>query len=660
MTRVEFDGLVRKVEARFANRPLALRLRLAGLVVAGYAVFSAELLLALVVSVLCAIGWVYVEDPAGRSALAVFGGLIFCIGIARTWRVLRFRIAPPEGRELRRHEAPALFAMLDEVRSKLGAACFHRVFVDGRCNAGVVQVPRLGLFGWARNHLVLGLPLLEAMSVEEVRAVVAHECCHLSAEHGRFGNWLYRLRSSWEQQFERDRAQRAPGHVSLRPAYRKFIGWFWPRFNAHAFVLSRANEYEADATAARLAEPALCASALLRVEYFERLVREKFWPDFWNEANRSAEPPQGIFLRLRDTLHAGVPDAESARWVEQAFRSVTSNADTHPALTDRMRALGFVPADPERGIFPPPPQMPRQPAADALLGPILGELRSHLEKQWRNAVDAPWKEAHARAHSLHHRLESLGHGTIVTKEDADSLWEQASVRMRLENDAAAAPLLLRLLAIEPAHKAGSFCLGRHLLAAGDPAGEAHLERAMDGDESLVEAGCQLLIGHHRSHGRADRVRELEQRLDAHEAALAASHRERNSVTAADEFVPHDLTAQEFASLQEILSRESGIRFAWLARKRLAHFPKQRLFVLVVDASKGWFGGSDAEDAVVRRLISAANLPGRALVVSPRGVWRAVARKVQATADARVCERGHPIPRSAARPASGDPLRTPCS
>jgi Zn-dependent protease with chaperone function len=94
---------------------------------------------------------------------------------------------------------------------------------------------------------------LDGLTPEEFQAVLAHELAHLSREHGRFGRWIYRLRRSWSQVFEQLSRPRGQGEVSLRPLIVKFIDWFWPRFNAYAFVLSRTDEYEADAMAARVA-----------------------------------------------------------------------------------------------------------------------------------------------------------------------------------------------------------------------------------------------------------------------------------------------------------------------------------------------------------------------------------------------------------------------
>src|SRR5207249_11068756 len=73
----------------------------------------------------------------------------------------------------------------------------HRTLIAAFVNVGVVHRPRLALFGWYRNYLLLGLPLMQTLSPEEFRTALAHELGHLSRQHGRFGSWIYRIRVMW-------------------------------------------------------------------------------------------------------------------------------------------------------------------------------------------------------------------------------------------------------------------------------------------------------------------------------------------------------------------------------------------------------------------------------------------------------------------------------
>jgi Zn-dependent protease with chaperone function len=635
MTREEFDGLVRRVEAQVGHRPGALRLRVAGLAFAGYAGLLGGLLgVALLASLFFA--FMFYADREGQILLGILGGAILFGGGWAVLRVLLVRLPAPEGRAVTRAEAPALHSLLDELGVAARSARFHHVLVVSVCNASVVQVPRLGVLGWPRNYLLLGLPLLEGLSIGEVRAVLAHEFAHLSREHGRFGRWIYRLRRSWEKVFEQLAQPQLQGGVSLRPLVVKFINWFWPRFNAHAFVLSRANEYEADAVAAQLGGAKNIASALLRIEQHHRHLEEAFWPGVWKLANVEPLPPTGVYLRLRDTLRAGPADADGRQWVVQAFRLTTTNADTHPCLTDRWRALGRLHELPAPMLLP----APQPSAAEVLLGPALESIRDDVEQRWRKDCEAPWRDRHARATALSHRLTSIDTTVATAAADVDRLWDKARVLIDLHGDDGAKPLLREVLALRPDHPAANFHLGRMLLEADDAEGEELMHRAMNEDDQLVPHACGVLHAHFRRTGRADKLRETTARLDRYEQDLAASHAERRSVRASDPLIPHGLSAGELTALRELLASEPDLVAAELGRKELRYFSNQKLFLLCVHARRAWhrLPNSARDQELVNRLSQRVRLPGRVLVFAPNGDFRPLARKLRTVPGAAIIGR----------------------
>ena len=107
--------------------------------------------------------------------LRVAGAKIAILVGAFLWVVLRalwVNVAPPEGTEVTERESPELFAMIEQLRLSLRAPRFHHVLVTDDFNAGVVQAPRLGLFGWHRNYLLIGLPLAKGLTAEQFKAVL--------------------------------------------------------------------------------------------------------------------------------------------------------------------------------------------------------------------------------------------------------------------------------------------------------------------------------------------------------------------------------------------------------------------------------------------------------------------------------------------------------
>lgn len=635
MTREEFDKLVHAVESGVGKNPVALRWRVAWWAAIGYGL----LLAGMFVVVLLAGGFYAVmfwADLSGKILCGIVGSLILIGGSWAVLKALLIRIPPPKGAPVTRGQAPALFALLDELRAQLRSVPFHEVLLVPEHNAAVVQVPRLGVLGWSRNYLLLGLPLLEAHSPEEVRAILAHEFAHLSRAHGRFSHWIYRLRRSWEHVFQQFSRPRAQGEVSLRPIVVKCVDYFWPRFNAHAFVLSRANEYEADALAARLAGPHHLASALTRSALQDHVLDQKFWPDIWQMANSEPAPPKGVFSRLRDSLREEPPVPDRAKWTAEAFRRTTTNADTHPCLTDRLRALDRLPANPS-GDTPPSARAPEPSAADAFFGGNLSELRQHVEDHWRKEVAKNWQARHAKASALSHRLTALEQATATKATDVEGLWDKAALFLDLKGDKEAEPLLRQVLALRPDHLPAMFHLGRILLEEGREEGEGLLERAMVEDEELVPQAASLLHVYYRRAGRIDRLRELDARMDAYEKNLAASRAERREVTARDPLIPHALSNEELSKLRETLASEPELFRAYLVRKELRHFPKQKLFLLFVQARPAWhrLPSADRDQHLVNRFSRKLQLPGRVLVIGRTAGFRALARKVQKFSGAQV-------------------------
>ncbi len=78
------------------------------------------------------------------------------------------------GPRLLRGEHPAFFRALDEATSAVGLARYDEVYVDATAHGRVVQ--RDGVLGiGGRRTLVIGAPLLQTMSVDHLKALVAHE-----------------------------------------------------------------------------------------------------------------------------------------------------------------------------------------------------------------------------------------------------------------------------------------------------------------------------------------------------------------------------------------------------------------------------------------------------------------------------------------------------
>ena len=87
---------------------------------------------------------------------------------------------------------PRLFAFLLRIADQAGAPRPHRVFLSGRVNAGVFyDFSVLNLVFPSRKNLDIGLGLINALTLGEVRAVLAHEFGHFAQGAMAVGRWTF-------------------------------------------------------------------------------------------------------------------------------------------------------------------------------------------------------------------------------------------------------------------------------------------------------------------------------------------------------------------------------------------------------------------------------------------------------------------------------------
>jgi Zn-dependent protease with chaperone function len=619
VTREEFDALIVRYERISRERPRLYLARIVGLVILAYGYLLLVLLGTLALSLLM-IAMVIAAPATIKLALlglVVFGGLFLAV-----LRGLRVRLDPPTGRPVTREQAPRLFALLDELRAALDCQPFHHVLLVNDLNAAVVQIPRLGIFGWHRNYLVLGLPLLTSLSPEEFRAVLAHEFAHSSRGHGRFGNWLYRVRQTWAQVIGQMVRQRTRWSWVLT----KFLDWFWPKFSGHTFVLARANEYVADAGAVRLAGAENIGRALVRLRVDAALLGEKFWPEIFARANDSELPPADVMAELQQALQRGPNETDGARWLRQAFLLETSNADTHPSLKDRLRAIGWPATELDTPALPPPF---RTSAAEHFLGSETSAVARQLSQEWHDAIRAQWQERHAQARKL---AEELAASTPAdAPPGAKQLWEKALKLVNLHGDDAALPVLQQVLALEPQHAGANFILGRLHLKTDDAQGIGLIENALRADPFLTEDGCGLLYAHFNRTGQRDRLRPLEHRVDQFREATALAQQERNQITAKDTFLSPELAPDQLAILKTILATEKDIASAAVARKQVQHFPQKPYRTLALKLDVPWWKlrRRSSNQKLVGRLVAQLKLADPYLVFVGESNLKALGQKVYA-------------------------------
>jgi Zn-dependent protease with chaperone function len=191
--------------------------------------------------------------------IAGWGGVIEAMGGARVVSESR----DPDndfGPILRRLDAPGLFEEVAEVARRLGVRPPEEI--------RLAFLPCCGVVAWRRSRaLLLGLPLLEVLTLAELRAILAHELAHLARGDATWAAGSLRFVEGLGRALD-DPNGRAWGPLRLwarlcRKAAGSLIG-----------PIARGQEARADRTSANLAGGPAAASALIKVALVQPLFRE--------------------------------------------------------------------------------------------------------------------------------------------------------------------------------------------------------------------------------------------------------------------------------------------------------------------------------------------------------------------------------------------------
>jgi Zn-dependent protease with chaperone function len=496
--------LVERLEIEASRTPRIYRFKLTTLALAGDLALTVTQVLPLALPIVIGILWINVELFYWLGSAAV---LFLAWVIRPTLRI--------DERELTREEAPRLHAELDRLRNELQVPGRMRVFLDASFNAGAAETRGwFGILGTQRA-LLLGIPLLAALSREQVLAVMAHEFGHFSRRHGRFGHWLYRARVGWNQYAQ----SVGDSDSALDRAAAWYARKFVPFFSARSFVHSRQCEYEADADAARVVGSRALADALTRTAVLGRLWAERLPLQMADWQAESPEPPRDYYERFVGAA-SQCPAQELRAWLDDAWREPSGWRDTHPSLSARLGALNeearLVDAADSGG--------------SALIGARWASLLEEFNRKWVATVRPDWLLEHLRCkHQLELPLGELRKRHAAQPEDKRLRFAYAAALLR-EGDESGVALMESIARAAPASRVRAF---QRVVA--------HYERK--GDARQVERWLEWLRQAARS--RAEAVAAALDDMDAGRGR------------------PSSVTVEERALMAEAVTSDPCLRKGWL-------------------------------------------------------------------------------------------------
>lgn len=406
----------------------------------------------------------------------------------------RLRVGEPIGESVTEQQVPALFALVDEMRTAFQAPIITDIHLAEDARLRVERIPRSGYPFLFRHVLVAGLPTLQCLNLDQFKCLLASCLGELSAVRTDAAGWIGQLARTWQHYHAAVAGEWQPAAL----LYRGFLFWYAPLLSALAEQLDTGHRLRRDHYALEVASDDLVAEMLAGEVVMTRFLQEHYWPTVYRTAEHSATPNFKAFRSLEAVFQRRVTNELIQNWVREAFVGKWCSDEHDPGLKARLREIGH--AD----IHYQPPQVPA--AVLSLLGASYQWMIDRCDARWADEHREEWRSLHEKSQRQYERLEMLRgvlqrHG--LKGEDAMAY---AALVKRYGTPDETREAYRTILDLNPNDARINFGVGKYLLTCKDARGVKVLEHAMTLDKRYINPACRLISGFVVNHRLQDTVR----------------------------------------------------------------------------------------------------------------------------------------------------------
>jgi Zn-dependent protease with chaperone function len=276
-------------------------------VVLSVVLFFMFYLVLLTLAGLLLVGCFYAGIGLIAALTSLFGILIgvgiMALGVLVFWFLIKFlfrvqRTDESGMLEVKEQDQPELFAFLRKLTTETQTPFPKKVLLSPEVNASVFYNSSFwSMFLPVRKNLVIGLGLVNALNLAELKAVMAHEFGHFSQRSMKLGSYVYQVnRVMYNMLFDNEGYGRVlQGFSSVHGAFgliaqitvwivtgiQKVLQWLYGFINKRYMSLSRQMEFHADTVAASVSGGNHLIQALRRIE-----LADSAWNETVDQYNR--------------------------------------------------------------------------------------------------------------------------------------------------------------------------------------------------------------------------------------------------------------------------------------------------------------------------------------------------------------------------------------
>jgi hypothetical protein len=306
-----------------------------------------------------------------------FGILLFCLFLSQ--RVFQLQFPRVQGLKLSKELAPELYALLAKARKFVPRPAINELVLSDQFDVRIEQTPRFGYPFSSRNTLVIGLPLMQTLSQEQLQCLVLRKLCQYGGSRLRPYHWLHRSRLLWRKYLDALNKRQRFGEAPMR----WFFSAYTPLFELLTLPAVRQDELAADSAVLEWINDRDYFDAL-KSSIIAAMFLESY---FWRKVHQTALKNPGATLRpfeKLDHIDGHLKSKEfRGKWLKKAFIHEQDFSAAIPAFRQRMENIG------QSALRDVP--MVEQTAAASCLGDARRNYIPLMDKLWRSTTFVRWK-----------------------------------------------------------------------------------------------------------------------------------------------------------------------------------------------------------------------------------------------------------------------------
>ncbi|WP_157274103.1 M48 family metalloprotease [Pedobacter sp. BAL39] len=269
--------------------------------------------------------------------------------------------------EINKEQQPELFSLIHDIVREVGTTFPKRVYLSSDVNASVFYDSNFwSMFFPVRKNLQIGMGLMNAVSVTELKAILAHEFGHFSQRSMKVGSYVYNVNKViYNMLYDNDSYGSllnrwsnmssyfgvfAKGAILVVRGIQYVLMKVYRVLNLNYMALSREMEFHADAVAASVTGSGPLVTSLLRLELADQSLSIVF--DYYNDKITALQKTGNFYPQQQFVigniakneglpLKNGLPDVslDVYRKVKKTKLVLNDQWSSHPSTEERVARL---------------------------------------------------------------------------------------------------------------------------------------------------------------------------------------------------------------------------------------------------------------------------------------------------------------------------------